>query len=636
MPAAAPAAARLTAEDVSAFLDGMLPSAMAIGDIAGAAVAVVRDGEILALRGYGFADVDGRVPVDASGTLFRPASISKLFTWTAVMQLVEAGRLDLDRDINDYLDFRVTGLGGQPITMRHLMTHTAGFEESLQDLLVDDAGRLEPLGAMLRKRLPRPLHPPGAVPAYSNYGSSLAGYIVERISGLPFEQYVEQHIFAPLGMSDSTFRQPVPEPLASRLSRGYVRASGKPVPFEFGSDVPAGALSATAADMARFMIAHLNGGSLPDAGESSRILQPQTVRQMHAVANRPAPGIDAMALGFYEQSRNGVRVIAHGGDLIAFHSELVLIPEAKVGLFVSFNSRGRDNFAYDLRTALFEGFMDRYFPQPPRTQSEPPQMTPEALQRTRAAEGTYELSRRAQSSLFSFVYVLSQQRAVMRSDGGLEMTGLRGLNGQPKVFREIEPWIWQEVGGQTRIAALRNDAGEVTALAPDGFAPIFIFQRVPVWRDQAWLLPAMLGAAVVLATTLLWRLVAAVRRRLAREREDRGTARGLEVWLRRTPVAASLACAGFALLAGVIVASFSGTSLWILSSEARPLLRLTQLAALLSVLGAAAMTVVAVRSWLAPGERRGVALGRSLLCAACLVWAYVAIVFNFLSIRLHY
>jgi len=181
-PVAEPAAhgtpVPLTAADAAAFLDGMLPSSMAIGDIAGATVAIVKDDALLLTRGYGFADVEKRIAVDPAQTLFRPASISKLFTWTAVMQQVEAGKLDLDHDINEYLDFKIEGYGGQPIKLRHLMTHTAGFEESLLDLLVTDLNKLKPLGEALKDSIPARIYPPGTVPAYSNYGASLAGYIV--------------------------------------------------------------------------------------------------------------------------------------------------------------------------------------------------------------------------------------------------------------------------------------------------------------------------------------------------------------------------------------------------------------------------------------------------------------------------
>jgi CubicO group peptidase (beta-lactamase class C family) len=622
--------AQLTAENLAAFLDGMLPSSMAIGDIAGAVVAVVKDDRLLLTRAYGLADVAKRTPVTAD-TLFRPASISKLFTWTAVMQQVEAGKLDLERDIDDYLDFKITGYGGEPIKLRHLMTHTAGFEESLLDLLIDDPSKVKPLQQALKEAIPERIYPPGTVPAYSNYGASLAGYIVQRVSGEPFEEYIERHIFQPLRMNHSTFRQPVPAPLEPFLSNGYHTASGAVVPFELGSDTPAGALSASAPDMAQFMMAHLNGGLLPGADETGRILKPATTELMHSVANRPGPSVDAMAYGFYEQSRNGMRVIAHGGDLTAFHSELVLIPAAKVGLFVSFNSVGKANATYKVRTALYEGFMDRYFPR--RAPQTLPPAPPEAKEHARAVAGMYELSRRAQTNLFSFFYVFGQQPATAKDDGTLEVGGLTGLNDERKQFREVSPWLWQEAAGEMRMAAVRDDSGTVRSLVPDGYGPIFVFQPTPAWRNKAWLQPAILFSAAVLGISLLSWLVIAVRRRFVPSTTE-ATVETRKI--RRASLAAAVACSLFAVLVGTVLVMFSSESSWIISSAARPFIRLVQLSALLAVLGAIAAVVAAAWSWRTAVERWPKSFGTSLLAAACLVWAYIAIAFHFLSLRLSY
>jgi CubicO group peptidase (beta-lactamase class C family) len=200
----------MTASDVEAFLDGLVPMQLQREDIAGAVVVVVKDGKVLVSKGYGFTDVKKRTPVSPDATLFRPGSISKTFTWTAVMQLVEQGKLDLDRDINEYLDFQVPHTFGRPVTLRNLMTHTAGFEEVIKDLAVDRADDLPSLQAFIKAHQPNQIYAPGTIPAYSNYGADLAGYIVQRVSGLPFEQYLQQNIFGPLGMTRATFVQPLP------------------------------------------------------------------------------------------------------------------------------------------------------------------------------------------------------------------------------------------------------------------------------------------------------------------------------------------------------------------------------------------------------------------------------------------
>jgi CubicO group peptidase (beta-lactamase class C family) len=187
-------------------------------------VTVVKDGKVLFAKGYGYAEVKTRKPVTVDATLFRPGSISKTFTWTAVMQLVEQGKIDLNRDVNDYLDFKIPATFGKPITMKDLMTHTPGFEETLKELFVANAADMRPLQQYVQTHMPQEIFPPGTTPAYSNYGATLAGYIVQRVSGVPFENYIEQNIFVPLGMTHSTFRQPLPANLKPLMSQGYNKA----------------------------------------------------------------------------------------------------------------------------------------------------------------------------------------------------------------------------------------------------------------------------------------------------------------------------------------------------------------------------------------------------------------------------
>jgi CubicO group peptidase (beta-lactamase class C family) len=621
---------------MEAFVDGFMASQMKSGPVAGATVVVVKDGQVFFQKGYGYEDVEKQVPVDPAQTLFRPGSVSKLFTWTSVMQLVEQGKLDLDADVNTYLtDFKVAERFGKPVTLRNLMTHTPGFEERLKDLLVTDFKQLKPLGDVVKEAVPAAIYPPGAVPAYSNYGAALAGYIVQRVSGLTYDEYIEQKIFAPLGMHDATFRQPVPEALRAQLSNGYLEASGEVVGYEICPDAPAGSLSASGTDMAKFMMAHLNGGVLPGAGDAGRILSEKTTELMHTTTNTPAQGIDAMALGFYEQNRNGVRAIAHGGDLTAFHSDLLLFPHANVGVFMSFNSVGRNHSTYALRTALGEGFVDRYFP---RTEKLPePQPLPDSKAHAAAVAGhLYELSRRAEENLFSFAYMLGQNGARVTDKGNLKLDALLGPNEKPREFQEVTPWHWREVGGEMRLAALTTPDGGIQAMVPDGYGPIFVFQPVPGYRSKGWVQPAVVIAAVVLAVAVVTWLVGAVRQRARRKRnpslpQPAPTSR----WVRLSHFSA-LAAFVFLLLIGSILVMFSGETFWVLTDPAVPFLRLVQLVALLTVLGAIVAIVASVEGWREPQVRRWPAVGRTLTALACLVCAYVVLVFHFLSLRLIY
>lgn len=504
LAAEAPAGAgphALESADLSAWLDGFVPFALQNGDIAGAVVVVVKDGKVLFEKGYGYADVANRTPMDPDRTMVRIGSTSKLFTWTAVMQLAEQGKLDLNRNINDYLDFKVPEKFGKPITLTDLMNHRGGFEEGLKDVLATDPRGLQSTEQYL-KRHPRPmLFPPGEVPAYSNYGAALAGYIVERVSGEPYERYVERHILLPLGMTSSNFDQPIPDRFRPQVSNGYRTASGPPQPFELVVTRPAGSGTATASDMARFMIAHLQNGQYGD----QRILGAKTAELMHSPSAPALPGFDTMAHGFFYQTRNGRVMIGHGGDTQIFHTELDLLPQQGVGIFYNFNSRGRDSAVYGARQALIEGFMDRYFPAPAKL-PEPPAL-PSAQRDAQAIAGHYQSSRRIEHGFLSLFYVLQQTQIVARPDGAI--IGPGRLQGHA-VFHEIAPQRWREVGG-TRQLALTTVSGVKTVV--DSEDPISVLQAVPAWRSAPLNLAIFLGSLVVLIWTLvLWPLSALLRR----------------------------------------------------------------------------------------------------------------------------
>ncbi|HEY5758170.1 MAG TPA: serine hydrolase domain-containing protein, partial [Steroidobacter sp.] len=253
-PTTSPAA--LTRADLEPWLDGFLDFELQRGDIAGGVVVIVKDGEVLLEKGYGYDDVEKRRPVEAGRTLFRAGSVSKLFTETAVMQLVEQGKLDLDAPVDKYLDFKIPEAFGKPVTMRNLITHTGGFEEAVRELMHSDPNKFPSLGDFVKRSPPIRIFPPGEVPSYCNYCLALAGYVIERVSGETFDDYLDHHIFEPLGMQHSTFRQPLPEKFQADMSKGYHQASAPPLYFELVGPAPAGSISATGSDMARFMIAH--------------------------------------------------------------------------------------------------------------------------------------------------------------------------------------------------------------------------------------------------------------------------------------------------------------------------------------------------------------------------------------------
>ncbi len=496
----------LTADDVNAWLDGFIPISIARGDIPGAVVVVVKDGQVLTERGYGYSNVDKKTKVDPKTTLFRPGSISKLFTWTALMQQVEQGKVDLNADVNKYIDFKIPPYQGKPITVLNLMTHTPGFEEQVKDLITLGEKTQVPYDTLLKRWVPTRIYAPGTTPAYSNYGASLAGYIVQRSSGEPFDAYLEHHIFSPLGMQHSTFRQPLPANLKPFMAEGYVSGKEKPYGYEYVNAAPAGALAATGDDMAKFMIAHLQNGQYN--GQS--ILEPQTAQLMHSRANSPFSAGDGMAHGFYETNINGLHVIAHGGDTVAFHSDLHLFLDKGVGIFVSFNSAGKEGAAQPLRDTLFANFADRYFPEAPDAVKADPK---NAKEDAKKLAGIYSTTRGSRSNFLAIADLIGQAKVGVDKEGNPLIAAAKGLGGQPRKWIHIGPMTWRDADGHDLLTANVAD-GKAVRLSWGELAPIIDFDRTPGYRSSAWILPLLYCAlAVLLLTGLLWPTRALVRRK---------------------------------------------------------------------------------------------------------------------------
>jgi CubicO group peptidase (beta-lactamase class C family) len=611
--------AALTETDVAALSDGLIPAAIAVGNVAGVVVVVVKDGHVLFQKGYGVADVDKRTPVDPAKTLFRPGSVSKLFTWTAVMQLADAGKIDLDTDINRYLDFKIPPAFGKPITMRNLMTHTPGFDETYRSLMIGDPRALEPLRQVVSEDIPARSYPPGAVPAYSNYGATLAGYIVQRVSGEKFEDYIQHHIFAPLGMTHATFVQPLPKELAGDMSKGYQVASGPATPFEMINMGPAGGLSASGSDIAKFMIAHLEGGG--------PILSPRAAERMHSVASNLFPDLSPMAHGFYRDDKNGHVVIEHGGDTGVFHSQLSLLLNDHVGLFYSTNTLGANGAGARLRRAWFNAFMNRYFPAPP---AKPMRTLASAHDHAMLLAGSYAMSRRAGQSFASYLSIFQPVWVTRNADDTIGISALVTPAGITKKWREVKPFVWEEVNGDSRVQALVRD-GKVTEIATDDIGPIIVLQPAE-FRLAAWNLYLLIATAAMFALTLIfWPVKAVLRWRYDRPFALSGRARQLYRLTRLTALADLIFLAGFPL--GFLSLT---TSLASHSASIDWLWRALQLIGVIGIIGTIA---VALNFFAALGDR-----GRpwwtkvtdALLLVAALATVWFAFSQNLLSVGLNY
>lgn len=487
--------------ELEAFVDGFVSGEVEAYDVAGLTVAVVKDGQLFFAKGYGWADVDRSLPVDAEQTLFRPGSVSKLFTWTAVMQLVEQGKLDLDADVNTYLtQFKLPATYEAPITLRHALTHTVGLEDGgIGYLMARSPQQLVPLARSLAAHMPARVRPVGTSgeglsSSYSNWATSLAGLIVANASGVSFEDYVEANILRPLGMESSTFKEPLPEALAKRMSAGYTFEAGafKPHDYEFIANFgPAGSLAATAPDMARFMIAHLQDGGAGDA----RILKPETARAMHARVFSPHPAVGGSGLGFYETYVNGRRLIGHGGDTNYFHSELGLLKEEGVGFFVSVNTGGKAGL---VPRHFFRAFMNHYFPA-----RLPPVKIPGDFD-ARAARfvGQYRATRHSYTK-FEKVFGLLGGASVAAS--GKNTLIIPDLFGESAQYAEVAPSVFREVRGDRTVAFVENSAGEVVGVVGQfAFIPFYKLR----WYESSPFQFALLGLSLVL---FLVALVSALR-----------------------------------------------------------------------------------------------------------------------------
>ncbi len=493
-PAASALVSTTDPVEMGVFFDDVMASAMKTDHFPGAVVSVVKDGQLFFQKGYGYADLEKQTPVDPSTTIFRIGSTTKLFIWTAVMQLAEQGKLGLDEDINTYLDFKIPSTFPQPITLKNLLSHTAGFEEQNDGHFATRAEDLSSLEQYLKEHIPSRVFPPGKIAAYSNYGGALAGYIVERVSGMPFAEYVEKNIFTPLAMTRSTLRQPLPPALASDLSNGYRYAQGQDsyvkAGFEYVVDYPAGSASSTATDMDNFMLAHLQNGKFGDA----RILSEQTAQQMHSQLFTPDPRIPSMAYGFFESSINGHRIISHGGDTQFFHSNLLLIPDQNTGIFVATNGVGGATIA----AMLIYHYMDHYYPV---TSGQVPSHSAGFASRVKPYLGTYYSARRNFTTFEMLMGGMPPYELSLDANNNLILS----VSGATLQLVEVEPGLLTDPNNaNVQLVLYTDDAGQAYILSSDPWAYIKVpwygttgFRDLTIQRVMLLFLCSLIGWSIM-------------------------------------------------------------------------------------------------------------------------------------------
>jgi CubicO group peptidase (beta-lactamase class C family) len=484
------------------FLDEVMADHFDRYDLVGASVTVVKDGEVWVSKGYGHADVAAGTPVEADTTVFPTASVAKLFTWTAVMQLVEQGQLDLDGEVNSYLSgFQIPDNFDEPVRVRHLLSHTAGFEDKpmSQAVVPDDLTDLE---TALIRDMPSQDWEPGRSAAYNNYGGALAGYLVAEVSGMSWEDYIERNILQPLDMTRTSGRQPTPEHLPDGMTKVYTSHEGEPIEadYEIVSLAPQGGMVATSQDMANFMLAHLQGGRVGD----TRILQEATAQQMHSQLFTHDPRLAGNAHGFWESTENGQRVLSHGGDHNTSMTWLWLLPDHDLGIYVAYNSdRGGE-----ARAELWDTFLDYGFPADTTATFEPSEAPRQDLDQF---EGVYGFNR-VSSTTPAKLSLLLGAMTVSAQDGYL-VTDLPGYGAQRWVGTGDDAFA--SVDGRSRMV-LSADGEQVFFDGPHmgPYSQFAAWTSIP-WYNRGGLHAGLLAASLLLIASalVLWPVLSIKRRR---------------------------------------------------------------------------------------------------------------------------
>jgi CubicO group peptidase (beta-lactamase class C family) len=466
--------------DIESLLDDLVELSLEGRTASGATVAVVADGEVALTKGYGVADRESETPVDPAATPFRVGSVSKPVVATALMARIQRGDIDPETPVSEYLDAGLDDAVGS-VTLSDLVTHRAGYEMSNEGLWITDPDDLRPLPEALRRWRHARVRPPGEAPAYSNYGYAVAGGVLGAVADAPFHEAIVADLLDPLGMTASSFRQPLPDSLAEVHATGYgsggAYADGE---FPFVGIPPAGALSTTADDVARFLQVHLDDGVV----DGEQVLAPETVaacQRQWATAHERLPG---MAFGFVESEYGDVRTLRHSGGTPGFYSDLLLVPERGLGLFVAYNGDDGASAARD----VLEGVSSELLPGPDSDSSPQSNVAADGSgdgdslspngRPTRADDlaGTYRSLRHSRSWHDRVTTTLQADtvEVSVADDGALVTTG----GSVTRRWVEIDPLVFERVDGSERLAFDTGADGEAIEYLHRGANPTTAYGRV--------------------------------------------------------------------------------------------------------------------------------------------------------------
>jgi CubicO group peptidase (beta-lactamase class C family) len=570
-------------EELARHVDDTVETAMAEHEAPGGVFVLVADGRIAIARGFGQTALLDGTPVDPTRTRFDVGSVAKLVTTTAVMQQVERGTLDLDEDVNAHLAaFDIPATYPQPITLAHLLTHTAGFAEHLLvGMWADTPDEVEPLAETLARHRPARTRPPGVQHQYNNYGMALAGHLVETVTDRSFEDYVHDHVLGPLGMTRTTYGRPPAEDAVDVLPHSSMAGPTAAVDPAYVNWLPAGGLWTTGEDMAAFMLAHLQGGE----HEGARILEPATVAAMHRTQFSPHPAVPGLGYGFFTDQHGGIQ---HGGGWMGTGAHVYLRPDLGIGMFSAFNHDEGPLLASRLHRDLVERFLPG---------ANPPAMELDIARPAAASTpvgpytGQYRWNRHDHSSFASLLSTLqiTRLRVTGHPDGTVSTTMT------PAPFIDDTRWlpngagVFVEDGGSNVLAFDLDEDGRAVGLHVMG-AQLFSMERVG-WFGSAGAIPLLLlVVSVALAIAAVGWPVGALVRRLRRTGSSPAAIELRRV--RRLSGAAAALGVGF-LLGLVTYLAIDMTGFFQVGAPLRVLLWLPLLATILTV----ALTLSVVGLW---------------------------------------
>lgn len=471
--------------EIAAFFDDYVGRSLEEGGVPGAALVVVRDGRVILSKAYGAADLASGEPLTVDRHLLRQGSISKVATWLMVMQLVEEGKIDLDRDVNAYLPFRIEAKFGRPITMRHLMTHSAGFAERFMGVFGKPrAGLCETLATTLPERVAAP----GARISYSNSGAGLAACIVERVTGRPFDQAVRERVLAPAGMTAATFAQPPGASARWPTASQYPASADTPKGMEYIALRPVGALNATGTDMGRLLLALMSGGQ----GPNGRIAPPQALAGMLELEKPLLPGLSSgFGKGFIVREWGPHRIVGHGGTMMSAITDMEIIPDLGVGYYIGMTGLGFGGSATGIRAALPGAVLDRFLPA---------KNAPRAFGPSSAAEmeGYWLPGRRYRSGVLKMSN-LNLIKLSADADGSLRIDTATGPDGEPLRWLPQGRDRFVESKSGTPLVAVRDGSGRIVRFASTIVDPVGDVERSSAWLAAALPLFALSSGLIVLA-----------------------------------------------------------------------------------------------------------------------------------------